>query len=79
MKKIIVLIALVAFIGVTAAPLSASYAPAAVEQVKEKKDEKKSDAKKSESKKSDKQCAEKSKCCKSKCSDKSKTKDPEKK
>ena len=79
MKKIIVLIALVAFIGVTAAPLSAAYAPAAVEQVKEKKDDKKSETKKSDAKKSDKECAEKSDCCKSKCTDKSKDKDPEKK
>jgi hypothetical protein len=43
MKKIIVLIALAAFLGVSAVPLSAAPAPASVEQVKDKKDDKKGD------------------------------------
>jgi len=70
MKKIIVLIALVSFLGVMAAPLSAANGTVAIEMVK---DDKKDDKKKS--KKSEKaECQEKSDCCKSKCSDDKKDK-----
>lgn len=80
MKKILVLLALVAFLGVTAVPLSARPAPSAFELVKDRKDDKKSDQDKSDAKKSDKECADmKSDCCKSKCTDKSGKKNPEKK
>ena len=69
MKKIILLIALVAFLGVMAAPLSAATGTVAIEMVKDdKKDDKKKAEKKAE--KSEKaECQEKSDCCKSKCSD----------
>ena len=75
MKKFIVLIALVAFLGVMAAPLTAAPAAVAIEEVKDKKDDKKDD------KKSDKACNEKkSDCCKSKpCDDKKEKKDPKNK
>ena len=65
MKKIIVLIALVAFLGVMAAPLSAATGTVAIEMVKDgKKDDKKKD------KKSEKaECPEKINSCKSKCGD----------
>ena len=65
MKKIIVLIALVAFLGVMAAPLSAATGTVAIEMVKDDKKDDKKKAKKSEKA----ECQEKSDCCKSKCSD----------
>jgi len=76
MKKIIVLLALVSFIGVQAAPVAASTSSYAVEHVhKEKKESKKA-------KKSGTDCDTKSSsCCDSKkeCCDKKVKKDEEKK
>ncbi len=79
MKKLVVLIALVAFLGVMAAPAMAAPTPVAVEAVKgDPKDDKKDDKK--EEKKSDKaDCSKKSEPCKSTCDDKKEKKDPEKK
>ena len=75
MKKLVLLIALVAFLGVTTASVYAAPDSPKTEQTKEKETQKKTD------KKSDKECATKSSdCCKSKCDGKSKkTEAPEKK
>ena len=74
MKKLIVLIALVAFIGVNAVPVNAAPSVSAIEKVDDKKTEKKADKK---TEKSD--CTTKSDCCKSKCDDSSKKKEDKKK
>jgi hypothetical protein len=75
MKKLVLLIALVAFLGVSTAPVYAAPDSPKTEQTKDKETKKKTAAK------SDKECTTKSSaCCKSKCDDKSKKKaDPEKK
>ena len=73
MKKIIVLIALVAFLGVMAAPVVAASSTVAVEMAKapdkdDKKDDKKAE-KKTEKKTEKADCKKSSDCCKTKCSD----------
>ena len=70
MKKIIVLISLVAFLGVMAAPVIASSSTVTVEMVKnldkdDKKDDKKAE-KKAEKKSKKADCKTNSDCCKSK-------------
>lgn len=73
MKKVVLMIAMVAFLGVATAPVYAAPDSPKTEQTKE--------TKKKATKKSDKDCATKSSdCCKSKCDGKSKKEaTPEKK
>ncbi len=68
MKKLVLMIAMVAFLGVATAPVYAAPDSPKTEQTKK-------ETKKKAAKKSDKECATKSSdCCKSKCDDKSKKK-----
>ncbi len=79
MKKLVVLIALVAFLGAMTAPVMAAPSTVAVEAVKgDTKDDKKAD-KKAEKKSDKAECSKKSEPCKSTCDDKKEKKDPEKK
>jgi hypothetical protein len=79
MKKVIILIALVAFIGVMAAPVSAAPSTQAVEMVKDHHKDDKKDDKNTDNKSSKADCSKKSDCCKSKSGDKKDDKKTEKK
>lgn len=74
MKKLVLMMTLVAFLGVSTATVYAAPDSPKTEQTKEKETKKKADAK------SDKECATKSSdCCKSKCDDPKKKEEPQKK
>ena len=80
MKKVFVLVALVAFLGVLAAPVTAAYSTVTVEMAKELKAD--DDKKTKTAKKADEKKATKSDCsseCKSKCDGDKKSKKSDKK